>query len=298
MFVDRTDLTRFANLRLAAPGHATALQQGDRRSPFRGRGVEFSDYRPYDPGDDVRLVDWNVYMRLGTAVVRQFAEERSLAMRVCLDVSDSMGFSTGPRKADHAAQLAAALALVSLQHRDPFGLVCFGCSRPPPTVKASTLDGLVEVISVLEGVEPGGSGVPHDQIARLIGPRRSDRIVVVSDLLMEADELDRTLRLIASLSVYPVVLHVLGQSELEPEIGDAMKIVDSESGEELMVRDDANAMRDYHQGLDEWLENIQKRCSALRIRYVPTFTTLPVPDLMTGELRRAGLVEHIGGGAA
>jgi uncharacterized protein (DUF58 family) len=190
MHVDRTDLTRFANLRLQTPGQATSLQQGDRRSPFRGRGVEFSDYRPYDPGDDVRLIDWNVYMRLGTAVVRQFAEERSLAMRVCLDVSGSMGFGTEPRKADHAAQLAAALALVSLQHRDPFGLVCFGCDVPPPTVKATTLDGLVEVLHVLEGVEPGGAGVAHDQVARLIGPRRSDRIVLISDLLMEDAERD------------------------------------------------------------------------------------------------------------
>ncbi len=296
MYVDRTDLTRFANLRLSSPGHATALQQGDRRSPFRGRGVEFSDYRPYDPGDDVRLIDWNVYMRLGTAVVRQFAEERSLAMRVCLDVSESMAFSDGVRKADHAAQLAAALALVSLQHRDPYGLVCFGCDIPPPTVKATTLDGLVEVLHVLEGVEPGGTGVPHEQIARLIGPRRSDRIVLVSDLLMETAELDRTLKLVASLSTYPVVLHVLGQSELEPELGDAMKIVDAESGEELMVRDDANAMRDYHDGLDRWIEDVQKRCAAARIRYVPTFTTVPVADLMTGELRKADLVEHIGGG--
>ena len=297
MHVDRTNLTRYANLRLVSPGHATALQQGDRRSPFRGRGVEFADYRPYDPGDDVRLVDWNVYLRLGVAVVRQFAEERSLAMRICLDVSASMGFGGAVRKADHAAQLCAALALVSLQNRDPVGLLCFGCDVPPPTVKASNLDGLVEVLHVLEGVEPGGTGVAHDQIARLVGPRRSDRIVLVSDLLMEDDERDRVLRLIASLSRYPVVLHVLSEAELEPDLGDAMKIVDSETGEEVFIRDDGSAMRDYHAGLDRWLQSTEARCRALGIRYVPTFTTLPVPDLMAGELRRAKLVEHIGGGA-
>src|SRR5688572_20303128 len=298
MHVDRSNLTRYANLRLVAPGQATALQQGDRRSPFRGRGVEFADYRPYDPGDDVRLVDWNVYLRLGVAMVRQFAEERSLAMRICLDVSASMAFGDETRKADHAAQLCAALALVSLQHRDPFGLVCFGCDVPPPTVKASNLDGLVEVLHVLEGVEPGGHGVAHDQIARLCGPRRADRMVLVSDLLMEDAERDRVLRLIASLSRYPVVLHVLSQFELEPDLGDAMKIVDSETGEEVFVRDDGSAMRDYHEGLERWLEAIDKRCRALGIRYVPTFTTASVPDLLAGQLRRARLVEHIGGGAA
>jgi hypothetical protein len=140
--------------------------------------------------------------------------------------------------------------------------------------------------------------VAHDQVARLIGPRRSDRIVLISDLLMEDAERDKLLRLIASLSLYPVVLHVLAESELEPELGDAMKIVDAESGEEIMVRDDGNAMRDYHEGLDGWLDGIQKRCSTLRMRYVPCFTTASVPDLMTGELRRAEVIEHIGGKAA
>jgi uncharacterized protein (DUF58 family) len=263
VFVDRTSLTRYANLRLVAPGQATAMQQGDRRSPFRGRGVEFADYRPYDPGDDVRLVDWNVYLRLGVAVVRQFAEERSLAMRLCLDVSRSMAFGKDPRKADHAAQLCAALALVSLQHRDPVGLLCFGCDVLPPTVKAGNLDGLVEILHVLEGVEPGGAGVAHDQIARLCGPRRSDRMILVSDLLMEDEERDRVLRLIASLSRYPVVLHVLSGDELEPDLGDAVKIVDSETAEEIWVRDDGSAMRVYLVCLYLWLDSTENRCRAV-----------------------------------
>ena len=89
MKVDRTALARFAQLRLHAPSVATSLQQGDRRSPFLGRGVEFADFREYDPGDDIRLIDWNVYLRLGQVLVRQFNEERSLSIKICLDVSAS-----------------------------------------------------------------------------------------------------------------------------------------------------------------------------------------------------------------
>jgi len=296
MRVDRSTLTRFGSLRLATPGAATALQQGDRRSPFRGRGVEFADYRPYDPGDDVRLVDWNVYLRLGVSVVRQFNEERSLAMRICLDTSESMGFGE-PRKADHGAQLAAALSMLSLMHRDPVGLCPFGGDKIVPPTKGTNLDGLTEMLHVLERLEPGGHGDPHHQLTRQLGEGRSDRIVLISDLLMEDEDRDRILRLIAGQSRYPVVLHVLSNEELSPNFADWAKVVDSETGEAFVVRDDSSAAREYAEGLGEWLAAIEKRCRGLGIVYVPTFTETPVPDLIENELRRSRVVEHAFGGA-
>lgn len=296
MLVDRGSLTRFSSLRLASPGAATALQQGDRRSPFRGRGVEFADYRPYDPGDDVRLVDWNVYLRLGQAVVRQFNEERSLAMKICVDCSESMAFGE-PRKADHAAQLAAALALVSLTHRDPVGLCFYGGERQLAQTKATNLDGLAEILHVLERVEPSGRGDAHAQVVRQLGQGRSDRIVLVTDLLLEDAPRDALLRLIAASSRYPVVLHVLGNDELQPDFADVAKIVDAETGESFVIRDDAAARRDYQASLDAWLAGLEQRCRSLGIRYVPAFTRVEVPDLFNNELRRARVVEHAFGGA-
>jgi uncharacterized protein (DUF58 family) len=296
MLLDRGNLSRFASLRLCSPGAATALQQGDRRSPFRGRGVEFADYRPYDPGDDVRLVDWNVYLRLGQAVVRQFNEERSLAMKLCVDMSESMAFGE-PRKADHAAQLAAALALVSLTHRDPVGLCFYGGDKQLAQTKASNLDGLAEILHVLERVEPAGRGDAHAQIVRQLGQGRSDRIVLISDLLLEEAPRDALLRLMAASSRYPVVLHVLSEEELEPDFEDVAKIVDAETGESFVIRDDASARRDYKVGLDAWLAAIAARCRGLGIRYVPAFTRVGVPELFNNELRRARVVEHAFGGA-
>lgn len=296
MHVDRGNLTRLSSLRLASPGAATALQQGDRRSPFRGRGVEFADYRPYDPGDDVRLVDWNVYLRLGQAVVRQFNEERSLAVKLCVDCSESMLFGE-PRKADHAAQLAAALALVSLTHRDPVGLCFYGGAKPLAQTKASNLDGLAEILHVLDRVEPGGHGDPNAQLVRQLGQGRSDRIVLITDLLLEDAPRDALLRLTAASSRYPVVLHVLSEDELSPDLANVAKIVDAETGESFAVRDDAAARREYQAGLDAWLAGIETRCRALGIRYVPAFTRVEVPDLFNNELRRARVVEHAFGGA-
>lgn len=295
MDVDRSTLTRYGNLRLASCGAATALHPGDRRSAFRGRGVEFADYRPYDAGDDVRLIDWNVYLRLGTAVVRQFNEERSLAMRLCLDTSESMGFGE-PRKADHAAQLAAALAMVSLMHRDPVGLCPFGGDRMVAPTQGTNLDGLTEMLHVLDRLEPGGHGDAHRQITRQLGQGRSDRIVLISDLLMEHDARDRVFRLIATSSRRPLVLHVLSEAELSPDFGDWAKVVDCETGEAFAVRDDSSARKEYNEGLGAWLAAIERRCRSLGITYVPTFTDTEVPELIEHELRRARVVEHAFGG--
>ncbi len=296
MKVDRTSLARFAELRLHAPSVATSLQQGDRRSPFLGRGLEFADYREYDPGDDIRLIDWNVYLRLGSVLVRQFNEERSLSIKICLDVSASMAFGE-PRKADRAAGAAAALATIALVHRDPVVLICFGGDQAPVRAKAVNFDGMAELVHVLERVEPSGVGDAYKQLAGQLGGGRTDRVFLISDLLCEPQAREQQLRLLAASSLHPVLVHTLSAQELAPDLRDVSEIVDAETGETLVLRDGDDAKEAYAQGLQAWLEEIQTRCKTLGIRYL----RLPegeasLVDFVEGDLQRAQLVEHVAGG--
>lgn len=296
MKVDRTALARFAELRLHAPSVATSLQQGDRRSPFLGRGLEFADYREYDPGDDIRLIDWNVYLRLGQVLVRQFNEERSLSIKICLDVSGSMAFGE-PRKADRAAEVAAALATIALIHRDPVALICFGGDRPPVRAKAVNFDGMAELVHVLERVEPGGVGDPYKHLAGQLGGGRTDRLFLVSDLLCEADVRERQLRLLAASSLHPVLVHTLSTQEFTPDLRGVSEVVDAETGETLVLRDGHEAKEAYAEGLRVWLEELESRCKALGIQYLrlpPEGASLV--DFVEGELQRAHVVEHVAGG--
>lgn len=296
MKVDRTALARFAELRLHAPSVATSLQQGDRRSPFLGRGLEFADYREYDPGDDVRLIDWNVYLRLGQVLVRQFTEERSLSIKICLDVSGSMDFGE-PRKADRAAEVAAALATIALVHRDPVVLICFGGDRPPVQARAVNFDGMAELVHVLERVEPSGAGDAYKQLAGQLGGGRTDRLFLVSDLLCEPDAREQQLRLLAASSLHPVLVHTLSSKELQPDLRDVSEVVDAETGETLVLRDGDEATQAYAAGVQAWLEEIQARCKALGIRYLrlpPEGASLV--GFVEGDLRRAQVVEHVAGG--
>lgn len=296
MKVDRTDLARFAELRLHAPSVATSLQQGDRRSPFLGRGLEFADYREYDPGDDVRLIDWNVYLRLGKVLVRQFNEERSLSIKICLDVSGSMEFGE-PRKADRAAEIAAALATIALVHRDPVVLICFGGDRPPVQAKAVNFDGMAELVHVLERVEPTGVGDAYKQLAGQLGSGRTDRLFLVSDLLCDPNAREQQLRLLAASSLHPVLVHTLSAQELQPDLRDISEVLDAETGETLVLRDGDEAQEAYTAGLQSWIEEIQTRCKTLGIQYLrlpPEGSSLI--GFVVGELRRAQVVEHVAGG--
>src|SRR5215467_3431961 len=87
--------------------------QGERRSPRKGMSVEFSDYRPYGVGDDLRYVDWNIYARLDRLYVKLFVDEEDLCLHVLLDASASMGWGE-PSKLLYGARLAAALGFIGL----------------------------------------------------------------------------------------------------------------------------------------------------------------------------------------
>lgn len=295
MKVDRQGLARFAQLRLHAPSVATSLQQGDRRSPFLGRGLEFADYREYDPGDDIRLIDWNVYLRLGQVLVRQFNEERSLSIKMCIDVSGSMAYGS-PRKADRAAAVAAALSTIALVHRDPVTLICFGSDRAPVRARAVNLDGMAELVHALERVEPSGQGDTYKQLAGQLGGGRTDRLFLLSDMLCEDDAREQTLRLLAASSLHPVLIHTLCEDELNPDLRDVSRVVDIETGEELVLRDGPSAAEAYAEGLAQWLETIENRCRALGIRYLRHRSADPVAGFIEGELRRADVVENAAGG--
>jgi len=99
---------------------------GDYHSAFHGRGIEFSQVREYQPGDDVRAIDWNVTARTGLPHVKEFIEERDLTVLIAVDVSGSMAFgSVDWRKCDIAAELTAVFAFSAVENSDRVGLVLF-----------------------------------------------------------------------------------------------------------------------------------------------------------------------------
>ena len=161
---------------------------GDYHSAFHGRGIEFSQVREYQPGDDIRTIDWNVTARSGVPHVKQFIEERDLTILIAIDVSGSMSFgSVDWRKCDIAAELASVFAFSAVENADRVGLLLFAAGvRKYIPPRRGHAHAQVIVRAAVEAAVRGPSGVADlEQAARFlehITPKRAV-VILLSDFL-------------------------------------------------------------------------------------------------------------------
>lgn len=294
MRIDRSIFAGLDTLRVAAPNPAGGGRPGDRRSKARGGGVELADYRPYSPGDDLRLVDWNVYARLEAVLVRLFHEDRDLSVVIIVDGSASMGFGT-PRKLDHAGELAVCLAFLALSARDRVRVVVAG-RRAGGMVKGERVTALPTIVQMLERIEPDGQADLAAALAGEVDRGRADHVLLLTDLLVEPEVREATLRRLAAAGTRAILLHVLGDGELAPDLDHGAVMIDAETGEEVPVKGGKAAARAYAAGLAAWRAEIEARCAALGIVYAPAFTTAPARALVADDLRRRRITEAARGG--
>ena len=161
---------------------------GDYHSAFHGRGIEFSQVREYQPGDDIRTIDWNVTARTGAPHVKEFIEERDLTVIVAVDVSASMAFgSVDWRKCDIAAELAAVFAFSAVENMDRVGLLLFsdGVRRFIPA-RRGRAHAQVIVHAAVDSAMRGCGGIADFDRAALFLERVSSKravVLVISDYL-------------------------------------------------------------------------------------------------------------------
>ncbi len=224
-------------LELTIGRRVEGLLAGEHRSRILGRGTELAQVRPYVPGDDVRLIDWNVTARTGEPHVRVHLAERVLVTWIALDLSPSMAFGTADRrKADVAVGTTIALAHAATVRGNRAGLVCFGggetAVHPPRQGRA----GLLAVLSAL-GRDPAEAspGPPLAQtLRRLSGiARPQSLVVVVSDFRGPLDWRRPLLELAGRHDLLAVEIRDPREQRLVP-VGE-LWLIDTESGRRLRV---------------------------------------------------------------
>jgi len=219
--------------RLVVEGFVTGLH----RSPFHGFSVEFSDHRPYFPGDELRHVDWKVYGRSDRYYVKRFEEETNLRAYLLLDASRSMAFSSGGlTKLRYAVLLAASLAYLMIKQRDSVGVTIFDQSIREHIRPASSSPHLHFLLKVLSQVEAEGKTRAREAFQELSGRiKRRGLIILLSDLLTDPTSLVQGLRYFRHQKHEVVVFHVLDPGEIELEGGPEVIYRDLESGEEVQA---------------------------------------------------------------
>jgi uncharacterized protein (DUF58 family) len=164
---------------------------GEYSSAFRGRGVEFAEVREYQPGDDVRTIDWNVTARLGSAYVKRYLEERELTVMFLVDFSASGGFGSVRRtKGELGAEVAAVLALAAARSNDRIGAAFFTDRLEHYIAPAKGRRHVLRLISELLAFEPGGTGTDLGAALTELEPmlRRRAVIFILSDFMTAGHE--------------------------------------------------------------------------------------------------------------
>jgi uncharacterized protein (DUF58 family) len=258
--------------------------KGERRSPRKGISVEFSDYRPYGIGDDLRYVDWNIYGRLDRLYVKLFVDEEDLCLNILLDASASMAFGA-PSKLAYGARLAAGLGFVGLVNLERVGV---GVVRERLAEGASPARGrsqILPLIDFLSRVRPaGGTSLNEGLAAWALRTREAGLAVLISDL-MDPAGYERGLKTLLEHRHDLHVIHLLAAEEMNPIWGGDLRLEDAETGETRDLTLDAEAMRVYRGRLRDFLERAEGFCRANEIGYHRVVTDTPVEEFMLRQLK-------------
>jgi uncharacterized protein (DUF58 family) len=273
-------------LRIWARQVPAAGRHAEQRSKARGAGVEFTDVRPYSPGDDFRAIDWHLYQRLDKFFLRLFLEDEDLPVYFLLDASRSMEHSPRGNAARSrwiaALQSIAALAYVVLEQGDRASVHPFA-ERPGPELRgtsgARSFRRLLAWLGQLHAAhESTGSGTQLIQMLERFSHRRTRRglAVVVSDFLDPAgpEALQRALR---KLPHTLLLVRIKNRGEERPQLSGELRLVDCESGSELTVTVDRAMLDRYERAYRDHDQALHDIAASRRGQFVDIFTDQAVP---------------------
>ncbi len=286
--LDPFEVSKLGGLEVVTEGVVEGFLAGLHRSPRRGFSVEFAEHRMYQPGDDVRHVDWKILGRNDRLYVKQFEEETNLRAMVVCDASRSMAWTgsadTILPKLAYAQRLIAALSLVLLRQRDATGLITFDDevrSVLPPRARMSHWRQLLETLGTLE---PGLGTAAEPALRRVVQQlRRRGLVVFVSDLLLDRTLALKALRFLRHRGHQVIVLHIMDPGEVLLSGPAEARFEDPESRAAVVLRprDWAGA---YRQTVESVVAEWRLACRRHGIAYHRVTTDTPYGIVLRGAL--------------
>ncbi|MDG2476358.1 MAG: DUF58 domain-containing protein [Phycisphaerales bacterium] len=236
-------LKKIRRIEIATSRLASELLAGQYHSAFKGRGIEFEEVRPYQPGDDVRAIDWNVTARSGDPYIKQFREERELTVMLIVDMSGSQGFGTNEQtKRELITELCATLAFSAIRNNDKVGLLAFTDRIEKFVPPRKGTQHVLRVIRELLAHEPIGNGTDIAGALEYFRhvQRRRCTAFLVSDF--QDDGWEQAIRVVRRKHDL-VAIDVGDRRELElPEVG-LLEMRDAESGELVLLDTSSKTVR-------------------------------------------------------
>lgn len=289
---DEAFLARLELLQVIARRLFRGRQRAERKTRKVGSGIEFADHRPYSPGDDIRNLDWNVYVRLGRTLIRLFEEDEDLPIRIVVDVSDSMCLRGGA-KLRYAQQVGAALAYVGLANLDRVGLTCMS-QKTHVTLPAIRGKGRIfRVFDFLRSAQTGGATDIRAGCSRVAAQSNQPGLTVVLSDFYDLEGAFEGLNMLRFRKHEPVAIQIIDPAEADPTgsgLRGDVKLLDCEGGTERDVTLSPRALSAYAEAHERFCAQLQTNCRTRGIGYVRADIDVPFDDLVLRLFRQGGIL--------
>ncbi len=282
-------LSRLERLRLQPRHRRTNRAQGEHLTGKGGTSIEFSDYRDYVPGDDVRHLDWNIFARLNRPYIKLFQHEEEMHVLVLVDASSSMLFGD---KLVAALRLAAAFGVMSLFGVERLSIYAYGgdTDRPRTLPPCRGRASLTRMLHFLENVDGGGDWRIDEAIEDVLKTHRGRGVaVVLSDFLTPAD-LRRPFNLLYSAGLELMAIQILAPEEIDPDITGDWRFVDAETQQTLDISSASELLAVYHQHRLALHAFLESECRKRNGRFLSVSSDEPVETIVFDKLLRQGWV--------
>ncbi len=296
-YLDPVAVSRLKNMEMRARLIVEGFITGLHKSPYHGFSVEFAEHRPYNPGDELRHVDWKVFAKTDRHYVKQYEEETNLRHYVVLDTSPSMYYrhASGLTKLEYGAYLSAALHFLMAKQRDATGLIAFDESIHTLLRPKSTQQHVRQLLVMLERLSKESADGRRTSAAAVLNEvaeriARRSLVVIITDLfenIAAHDDLLKAMRHLRHRGHEVLVFHIL-ESETErlfrfPDV--PMVFRDMETGEEISLQ--PSQLRDhYADAVRVFSDRFRRRCLEHNVDFVELDTAQPYDQALLAYLNK------------
>ena len=263
--------------------------KGNRRSLDRGVGIEFADYRPYEIGDDLRDLDWNVYARSDRLFLKQFNPDKNLHVSILVDNSRSMDFGD-PTKLNVAKQIAAGLSSIALADFDLIAIYVLS-ERLKKILSFTSGDrNFHRVETALNSMVVGNTTNLNVNIRRFASLNRERGFVFLISDFLDSSSYEDGLRYLVSRGFEVCVIHIISEEELDPQFSGDLMLDDVETGQikEITVTD--KVLKSYKDRVASFCDQCARFCLSFGIIYIRCHNQNTMDCFFLNDLRQAGVI--------
>ncbi|MDX8361811.1 DUF58 domain-containing protein [Cytobacillus sp. IB215316] len=286
--LDSALLIRLNKYRIQSKRQKRGFQQGARRSMKQGQSLDFSDYRQYQPGDDLRQIDWNIYARTNKHYIKRFLDEQELVISLYLDCSKSMNLID--EKWLLAKRLAATLGYMSLSHDDRVGIFPVCSTDSPFFYKKGRAYANKAAFYISELTNSVSEQTTFSQsIANNIVPK-SGVSIIISDFLEPLDDITAALKKIQANRQELYVIQLLTEEETNPNYQGDLKLIDSEMNQQMNVSMLPSIKRNYVDRVNQHTEDLEQFCFDRGIGFIRCSTNETIEEIIFESLMPKGWI--------